>query len=296
MEAAEGGAVRVGPAGWSYADWEGTVYPREAAGKDRLGYLSRFFDCIEINSSFYRIPAPRVCAGWAERVAGRDRFRFTVKLYRGCTHGDGAPEEARLFRDAVSPIAEAGRLGAVLMQFPWSFRNGPDNRRRLERLADALEGLPLVIEVRHASWDEPAFHDFLRGRGIGFCNIDQPLFRGSMGPSAVRTSAVGYFRLHGRNRENWFREDAGRDERYDYLYSAEELAAWAARIEAVRTGGLPVYVIFNNHYGGKAACNALQLSSMLLGKAVDVPPSLAVAFPALGRLSAPAAGQGDLFD
>lgn len=297
MNGMESVPLRIGPAGWTYDDWNGVVYPEaRPKGFDPLEYLAQFFDCIEINSTFYRIPDPRMCAGWARRVRGNDRFRFTVKIYKGFTHetepaGEG---DAKAFLRGIEPIRDAGRLGCALAQFPWSFRNIPENKGRLHSLFRAFAELPLVLEVRHASWNEAGFYELLRSEGIGFCNIDQPLFRGSLGPSARKTSQIGYFRLHGQNYANWFREGAGRDERYDYLYSAEEIEPWAERIEALRGDVSAVYVIMNNHFRGKAACNALQLKARLSGGPVRVPPPLRTAYPQLGRISAAEPGQAEL--
>ncbi|MCX6338667.1 MAG: DUF72 domain-containing protein [Candidatus Aureabacteria bacterium] len=290
--------VRVGTAGWDYEDWKGIVYPlSKPMGFDPLEYLSRYFDCCEINSTFYRIPDRRVCASWMRRVERNGRFSFTLKLYRGFTHERGplAGRDAGLFREAVAPILEAGRLGCVLMQFPWSFKNAAKNRDYLRGLFQEFSALPLVLEVRHTSWNVPPFYDFLSEHGVGFCNIDQPLFSGSLEPSARSTARVGYFRLHGQNYDDWFREGAGRDARYNYLYSEEELASWIARVEAVREQVSSIYVIMNNHFKGQAACNALQVKARLSGSQVPVPPSLLAAFPQLEKVRRPYTGQGDLW-
>ena len=298
MSDSEEDGVRVGTAGWVYEDWEGIVYPRaKPRGFDPLGYLSRFFDCCEINSTFYRIPDRRACASWIRRVEGNDRFRFTLKLYRGFTHERGplAGNDAELFREGVAPILEAGRLGCVLMQFPWSFRNAAENRDYLRALFQEFSALPLALEVRHASWNVPRFYDFLSERGVGFCNIDQPLFSGSLKPSARSTARVGYFRLHGQNYDDWFREGAGRDARYNYLYSERELASWIARIEAVREHISSIYVIMNNHFKGQAACNALQVKARLSHAPAPVPPSLLAAFPQLEKIRAPQDRQSEIW-
>lgn len=288
----------IGPAGWAYDDWEGIVYPSEKPpGFDRLEYCSRFFNCVEVNSTFYHIPAPQVTEGWATRVKRNRHFRFTVKLYRDFTHENAraGKNEADAFRRALVPLEKQGRLGAVLMQFPWSFKNTPANRNRLDRLMVAFETLPLVVEVRHASWNIPPFYEYLRERGVGFCNIDQPLFRGSLEASAVSTGPTGYIRLHGRNRDDWFRNEAGRDERYNYLYSMDELAEWNERIDALRADSEVIYVITNNHYKGKAVCNALELAARSMGGLVPVPPVLLRTYPRLRAIAASPPGQGEFF-
>jgi uncharacterized protein YecE (DUF72 family) len=271
--------IRFGPAGWDYPDWRGRVYPKPAPrGFDPLAYLARWFDTVEVNSTFYRPARPEVARAWCERVAAHPRFRFTAKLWRRLTHEREAygAEEVAAARGALDAMLEAGRLGAVLVQFPWSFKREPTSLEWLRDLWAALAGLPLVLEVRHASWNAAETYAELAERGIGFVNVDQPLFKRSIGPSAVATSRVGYVRVHGRNYRNWFREKAGRDERYDYLYTAGELEPWAERTRALSDapGVEDVYVVTNNHFRGQAVANAAMLESMVEEKPVAAPPDL----------------------
>jgi uncharacterized protein YecE (DUF72 family) len=209
--------------------------------------------------------------------ANRD-FRFTAKLWKRLTHERDAygAEEVAAAREALDALAEEGRLGAVLVQFPWSFRREPASLEWLRDLVRALAGLPLVVEVRHDSWLVPEFFDSLAERGVGFVNIDQPLFKNSIKPSAVATSHVGYVRVHGRNFKDWFRQNAGRDARYDYLYPPHELEPWAERTKelAREPATDDVFVVTNNHYRGKAVANALMLQEMVEGKKPAAPPPL----------------------
>ena len=184
--------IRIGPAGWSYKDWEGVVYPHKPGPRfDPLEYLARFFDTIEINSSFYRPPTASTSKSWAKRVAGNAGFRFTAKLHRIFTHERGKATEAdeKEFRQGIEPLAKAGKLGAVLLQFPWSFKNTDDERAYLLNLLDRFKEYPLVLEVRHTSWNNPQILDWLEERGVGICNVDQPLFSKSIKPAALTTSA-----------------------------------------------------------------------------------------------------------
>jgi uncharacterized protein YecE (DUF72 family) len=219
--------IRFGPAGWDYDDWAGIVYPRPVGrGFDPLAYLAAYFDAVEVNSTFYR-PLPATVAGkWLDRVSPFPRFRFAVKLWKRLTHEREAygAEEIAAARALPDAIQEAGRLGVALLQFPWSFKREPRNEEWLRDLFRALAGLPLALEVRHESWNAPEVYAALAERGVGFVNVDQPLFARSLRPSALATARVGYVRVHGRNYRDWFRKDAGRDARYDYLYGAEELA------------------------------------------------------------------------
>src|SRR5512134_3121036 len=168
--------IRVGIAGWSYDDWEGIVYPAPKPARfDRLAYLARFLDTIEINSSFYRIPSPQAARSWVRRVGDRPDFRFTVKLHRGFTHRreELRGGEVAACKEMLEPLSEAGRLGAVLVQFPYSFRPGKGSRGTMEAIFGAFREYPLVVEIRHADWDAEDFFGFLRDRGVGFCNVDQ---------------------------------------------------------------------------------------------------------------------------
>lgn len=294
--------VRVGPAGWSYDDWRGVVYPAGAGRRfDPLEYLARYFDVVEINTSFYRPPPPAWTRSWVERVADHTRFRFTAKLWRGFTHERDAPPSTKdvdAYREGIDPLAEQDRLLAVLAQFPWSFKNEPEARRWLAAVVDAFADYPLVVEVRHASWDEPEVLAWLRERGVGLAAIDQPLHDGSLGLVDHRSGPVAYYRFHGRNFASWFAEGRPSHERYDYLYDREELEPWAGRMrEAASDRAVKAVVaITNNHYQGQAAVNALQLKSWMSGRRVDVPEPLLEAYPAeLTEIAAAPPAQPDLF-
>ncbi len=150
---------------------------------------------------------------------------------------------------------------------------------------DCFTGYPLAVEVRHSSWNTPAFYRFLSQHEIGFVNIDQPLFVRSMSPSARVTWRVAYIRLHGRNYTDWFRNCAGRDERYDYLYSMDELKEWAQRVALVVKNAREVYVITNNHFRGQAVCNAHQLQFLLSGRPVRIAETVLEAFPHLNEIA-----------
>ena len=274
--------IRVGVAGWDYKDWKGPFYPaRRPKGFDPLAYLARYVDLIEVNSTFYRPPEPEWSRRWRDRArdgARGDPFRFTVKLWQRFTHQRKEAwtrAERKQFADGIAPLHRSKMLSAVLAQFPWSFRNTDENREWLDDVHRAFKSYPLVVEVRHESWNVPEFYAWLTEQGIGFVNVDQPLFRKSIKPSARSTSHVGYVRVHGRNYRDWFRKAAGRDERYDYLYSAEELKPWVERTQEVAedAGTEEVDVVFNNHYKAQAVVNALQFESML-GREVAAPQRL----------------------
>lgn len=269
----------VGTAGWSYEDWKGVVYPKDAPKWFRgLKFLSDYFNTVELNNTFYRPPKPGYCKAWLRDVEGRPDFSFTAKLWQRFTHEREEPwgaEEAELLRSSIAPITEAGMLGALVVQFPWSFRYGVPGCDWLGRLADEFNDLPLVVEVRHAGWLQDRAVDFIAGLGVGFCNIDQPSSRSNVPLTTHAFGKVGYLRLHGRNAETWFKKDAGRDERYDYLYGPQELDEIQSAIEQIAEKVERMYVIANNHYRGQAPTNALQLMGRLTGEDVPVPELLA---------------------
>jgi uncharacterized protein YecE (DUF72 family) len=270
--------IRIGPAGWSYKDWEGVVYPPHGSRFDPLAYLASFFDTIEINSPFYRIPPPTHAKSWVRRISANDDFRFTTKIFRGFTHEDAEPTAAdvKAFRNYLDPMMDANRLGAILLQFPWSFKNTPESRQKLLELFRAFEPYPKALEVRHATFQEPEFHDFLDAHDVGWVNVDQPLFHDSVKPADTVTGPVAYARLHGRNYEKWFTH-AESWERYNYLYSAQELEPWVERIEKMGRNK-DTYVITNNHFRGQAILNAGDLKEAL-GQDGKLPPQLKEAYP-----------------
>ena len=278
-------SVRVGPAGWNYKDWEGIVYPSGLGRSfDPLAFLADYFDTIEINSSFYAPPRPADAASWARRVRNNPRFKFTAKAWQKLTHEARDATQASLaadsdtVRQSLAPLAEAGVLGAVLIQFPWSFRHTPENVKRLEKIFHMLSVFPLAVEVRHGSWNSDAFCQFLRENRVAFCNIDQPVIGNSMKPSAHVTARVGYFRMHGRNYGNWFAEDAGRDARYDYLYSKEEIRYVSGQIRTIGQSAEETYAVTNNHFRGQALVNALEILEELDAQPPAVPPLLASSY------------------
>jgi uncharacterized protein YecE (DUF72 family) len=264
------------------------VYPEQKPrGFYEAAYLAKYFDTIEINVSFYRPIPAKTADAWLGQVQQNENFRFTAKLWRGFTHDrTGTAADEKEFKEGVTPLLEAGRLGALLLQFPWSFRNTQENREYVTRLRGQFSEYPLVLEVRHASWSEPGTLDMLEQLDLGLCNIDQPLFKRSIKPSAVATSSIGYVRLHGRNYQSWFTENRHVGERYDYLYSIAELDPWLDRVKAVEHAAKDTYVVTNNHFLGKAVVNALEISSILRGQPVPVPPQILAHYPELQEFAA----------
>lgn len=293
------GNILIGTAGWSYKDWEGIVYP-PSLKKQRhpAEYLAQFFDVIEINTSFYGPVRPEHAKLWCRKVAAANPdFRFTAKLFKAFTHAPGGavqptsaatvaptPEDERLTKEGLDALAGEGRLGALLIQFPISFKNTGENRDYLEQLLGRFREYPLVVEVRHASWDNEGILRYFAEKGVSFCNIDQPRLGRSLSGTEHATSGIGYVRLHGRNYEQWFEHEHPHD-RYNYLYTEPELAKWKTRIENVARKTEVTYVVANNHFQGKAAVNALQLKHMLRGGRVRAPETLMRHYPELQPIS-----------
>jgi uncharacterized protein YecE (DUF72 family) len=275
--------IRVGVAGWDYPDWKGIVYPRGAGRLDRLAYLARFVDVIEINSTFYRPANPEVASSWARRIATRPGFRFTAKAHRSWSH-DPAVDLAEAVPETLvglAPLREAGVLGALLVQFPHRFHHGRESVERLERMLDLTEEWPVVVEVRHDSWLADEVDPWLRRRNVGWCVVDQPRVGRAATARPRVTSSVSYLRLHGRNAADWFREGAGRDARYDYLYSPEEVHGLWELARSLAEGAEEMFVVQNNHFRGQALVNALQMKHLLEEAPPTAPADLVRSYPSL---------------
>jgi uncharacterized protein YecE (DUF72 family) len=291
--------VRVGPAGWAYKDWAGYVYPQpRPKGFHPATFLAEYFDTIEINASFYHPMQVEHAAQWIERVAANPRFLFTAKLWKKFTHDqDATAQDEREARAGLDVLHRANKLGALLLQFPFSFHREPETIAYLAAMLKRFAAYPLVVEVRHSSWNIPETFQLLREHNTGFCNIDQPIIGRSITPSTTATAPIGYVRLHGRRYDTWFTDDPGVSphERYNYLYSMEELAPWATRVQKVSKQAGTVFVIANNHYQGKGVVNALQLINILTKSKVNVPEPLRQHFPQLDAIAASRVAEPTLF-
>ena len=294
--------LRIGTAGWNYKDWEGIFYPSgmQKSKTHPLEYLARFFDTTEINTSFYGPIKPELAKLWCRKVAGvNPDFRFTAKLYRAFTHSPMAvmeptsaasirptDEDEIKTREGLDALTNEGRLGALLAQFPVSFKNTSLNREYLDRLLRQFIEYSCVVEVRDSSWNNPETLASFAQKNVAFCNIDQPLVGKSLAPTEHVTAPIAYVRLHGRNYEQWFDFD-NRNDRYNYLYKEKELESWKERIIHVAAKAETTYVITNNHFESKAGVNALELKAMISGKRVPAPPTLIQKYPQLRKVADP---------
>jgi uncharacterized protein YecE (DUF72 family) len=261
--------IYIGTSGWSYpkgeGTWKGYFYPQ---GKvDELEYYAQFFNTVEVNSSFYGPPNPVYVRNWAKKVPGD--FLFTVKLWQKFTHpkmfkaatGEEAvisQEDVDLFKSGLEPLAAAGKLGALLAQFPPSFTNDKFGRQILSAISRTFGQYRVAVELRHRSWsDDPDTAALLKENGVAWVEIDEPKFSSSIAAQIPVTSDIAYFRFHGRNAETWWSGD--NETRYKYLYSQAEINELAGRVRTAAGQTKLLFAQFNNHWQGYAPRNANDL-------------------------------------
>jgi uncharacterized protein YecE (DUF72 family) len=321
-------SLHIGTSGWSYPSgegtWNGLFYPKSrskragTAGFDELRFYAEHFDTVEVNSTFYGQPRTEVTRTWVARTP--PGFQFSLKLYQKFTHPKMFREAALKtapgtggalldllahvtaadideFRRGIDPLANAGRVGALLAQFPPSFKDTPASRGYLTQLLRAFNDYPVAVELRHRSWSD-AIGDtlsMLNAFGAAWVQIDEPKFRFSIRQNYLpNVKSFYYMRLHGRNVAQWWHHEH-RDDRYNYLYSADELSEFAdvagAASELVRKS----YLYANNHFAAKSVVNAVMLKAQL-GQPIegDYPPEIVERYPEIADLVrvAPAAHRG----
>jgi uncharacterized protein YecE (DUF72 family) len=300
--------IHIGTSGWNYPSgrgtWNGLFYPsRRPRGFDELAYYAERFDTVEVNSTFYRMPEPGMSRSWIERTP--PGFLFSVKLYQKFTHPDmylqrdgvkdwePTRDDFDLFRAGIDPLAAAGRLAAVLVQFPESFHADDDARGYLDWLLGALAEYPLAVELRHRTWhaDPGATAALLAEHGASFALADEPFRplareRGRDSFSATAKKSPDpfytlYIRLHGRNRGAWWQHETSED-RYNYLYTPDELEPVAEIARGAAAEGRRVLLYMNNHFSAKSVANAVILKRKL-GEPIrgDYPPALVDRYPEL---------------
>lgn len=255
--------IYVGTCGFSYKDWLGAFYPATARQSEMLAYYARCFPAVEIDSSFYGVPARATIARMNANTP--PAFRFCFKVPQTVSHAPDKPArihpDAAAFVERVMPIVEAGKFGAALLQFPNSFKPADGGEAYLERVAGALRPLRLVAEFRHRDWQNGRTQALLCDLGVGWCNVDMPQHESLLTPSADVTCATGYVRFHGRNAAQWW--NGTNVTRYDYDYTAGELEPWANRVAEIDERVEATYAFFNNHARGNAARNAEAFADLL---------------------------------
>jgi uncharacterized protein YecE (DUF72 family) len=263
--------IRCGTSGWSYPDWDSVIYPTvKPRGFHPLEHLAKNLDAVEIESSFHQALRPELVSLWIRKTECNPNFQFSALLGRQFTFDRNLDADAVAeFKNGLWPLLNAGKMGCVLMRFPWSFRFTKENREFLIETRRTFHEFPLVAEMRHSSWMLDEALGTLMDYRVGFCNVDQSEGIRAMQPSAIVTSPVGYTRLTGRGGD-WTSEDGSPA----YLYSPQELGGWQARMERVGAHTSRSFVILANHLGGRAAINALQLKSMLGASVLETVSSL----------------------
>ena len=310
--------VRIGTSGWSYPTgagrWNGVFYPAgrsKRAGTDtfdELRFYAEHFDTVEVTSTFYGQPRPDITRGWAARTPAA--FDFSLKLYQKFTHpkmfrdaalrtapGSEGPlldllaqvtqSDIDEFRAGIEPLATAGKLGALLAQFPASFKDSEPSRDYLAQLLRAFAGYPVAVELRHRSWSD-AIDDtlaLLNDAGAAWAQIDEPKFRFSIRQNYLpNVKSFYYMRLHGRNAAQWWRHDKSED-RYNYLYAADELKEFGETAGAAQALVKKSYLYMNNHFSAKSVVNAVMLKAQI-GQPIEgeYPPEVVERYPELQDL------------
>lgn len=295
--------IRIGVAGWSYPDWAGIVYPKpKPRGFSELKRIASWFDMVEINASFYRTPKSTDAERWVSQVADFPDFRFAAKLNQTFTHERNLePGATRDFQGFLEPLQESGRLVALLVQFPWSFRATAPNWLYIQRLREAFARFPLAVEFRHDAWWHEHWFSQLRAEGLSLVNIDQPSLEHNIPPGDVLTGPLAYVRLHGRNAQQWWADPQPYyGARYDYLYSPEEMTPWVERVTRMAIEADNTVVVFNNHHRGDAIVGAMEFAQMLNLSRGVVPATLREKYPEHYHrihlpIEPPPLQQGDLF-
>ncbi|PKM80211.1 MAG: DUF72 domain-containing protein [Firmicutes bacterium HGW-Firmicutes-14] len=253
--------IYVGTAGYSYQDWIGPVYPEGTKKGEMLEYYAREFMFTEVNSTYYSMPNKYMMWNLAQKTP--EEFRFVVKAHRSMTHERSASkEDYDRFMESLQPLAESDKLGGILVQFPYSFHCSKSNIEYVKWLAGCLEGVPAAVEFRNERWINETTFEALRRAEIGYVCVDEPDIKGLVKPVTILTSGIGYVRFHGRNEVKWYNHKES-FERYNYLYSEEELSEWVPRIKQLAAKAERVFVSLNNHYQGQAVRNARMVREML---------------------------------
>jgi uncharacterized protein YecE (DUF72 family) len=287
----------IGTAGWSYKDWVPVFYPKRQSGSfDWLQFYSHYFNCVEVNSTYYTYLSPKIVQGWVRKVIDSEDFIFTIKLHQDFTHKkDFDQQKIKAVNYNLDILAKEERLGGLLIQFPYSFPFNNVTANYVRRLSEIFQGYNCFVEVRHSSWNNKQVMELFKELNLTFCTIDQPQVGKSISFEPVITNDKAYIRFHGRNVEAWMQSinNYGKKQtyeeqssRYKYLYSPGELVEIQQKIMEVREKVKEVYVIMNNHPAGDAVANAFELIHLLEEKIkVDMPETIVKAFPRLEKVS-----------
>ena len=253
----------IGTSGYSYEDWKGNFYPPEISSKEYLCYYSAIFNTVELNFTYYCLPNPFSFYNMCRKVNDPGNFIFSVKANSIFTHErDYCRDDVKKFTESLKPLADSGSLGSILFQFPYSFKFSRKNLDYILKIGNEFAGCEICAEFRNINWINEDTLGCLGHANIGFCNVDEPELKGLIPPTGISTSDTGYIRFHGRNKVNWW-EHKQAWQRYDYMYSQEELAEWIPLVKEIKAKTKKAFIYFNNHYKGKAAKSALMFMDLL---------------------------------
>lgn len=288
----------IGTSGWSYKDWIGSFYPpAHHAAFDMLEFYSDYFNSVEVNSTYYSYISPKTAEGWIKKIEHKEDFLFTIKLHNDFTHvRKYSKDNIKSVKALLDVLNNAGRLGGLLVQFPYSFIMNKENAYHLKYIIDDFSEYHKFIEVRHKSWLLDRFFNFVRENNSSLCTIDQPILGEAIDFKMINAGENSYIRLHGRNENAWIHSlsNFGKDQteeqknaRYDYLYSPAELAQIGLRIRPIMENIKRIFIFFNNHPKGNAVANAFELLHFLKNNiGLELPETTLKAYPRLSRISA----------
>ena len=286
----------IGTAGWSYKDWVPNFYPKnQSGGFDWLQFYSHYFNCVEVNSTYYTYISPKVVDGWIRKVQDASDFIFHIKLHQDFTHKRKFDEQnIKAVRYNLDLLKKSERLGGLLIQFPYSFSFDASSVQHIQKLRDIFSDISCFVEVRHSSWNNNRAYEFFKENDLTFCTIDQPQIGKTIEFDPVITNEKAYIRFHGRNAEAWKKSLSNfgkpqtyeeQSSRYKYLYSPGELVEIEQKIKSIQQKVKEVNVIMNNHPQGDAVANAFELIHLLEEKTkVEIPPTILNSYPRLNEI------------
>lgn len=286
----------IGTAGWSYRDWVPSFYPKnQSAGFDWLQFYSHYFNCVEVNSTYYAYISPKIVEGWIRKISDTEDFLFTVKLHQDFTHKkDFDQQKIKTVSYNLDMLAKAERLGGLLIQFPYSFPFDNSTADYIRKLKNIFQTFNCFVEVRHKSWLKKEALEMFKKLNITYCTIDQPQIGEAIPFEPIITNDKAYLRFHGRNVKAWLQSinNFGKqqsyeeqNERYKYLYSPGELVEIDQKIKSIQEKVKEIYVIMNNHPQGDAIANAFELIHLLEEKdKVQMPSTIVKTYPRLEEI------------
>jgi uncharacterized protein YecE (DUF72 family) len=286
----------IGTAGWSYKDWVPNFYPKnQSAGFDWLQFYSHYFNCVEVNSTYYTYISPKIVEGWIKKISDTDDFIFHIKLHQDFTHKRKFDEQnIKAVRYNLDLLRKSERLGGLLIQFPYSFAFDGVSVQHIQKIRDIFSDVSCFVEVRHSSWKNNRAYEFFKQNNLTLCTIDQPQIGQAIPFEPIVTNDKAYIRFHGRNVEAWKKSlsDFGKEQtyeeqssRYSYLYSPGELVEIVQKIKSIESKVKEVNVIMNNHPQGNAVANAFELIHLLEEKSkVLMPETIVKAYPRLEEI------------